>query len=103
MVSDAELDRFVFERFGNRRWSRSLNAPHRSDFSVPRYFLAGTFAPLLRASDKPIAMACFLLLTRPPFPPFPERSVPCFFRRIALFTLFPAALPYLAIASSSKN
>jgi hypothetical protein len=72
------------------------------------YRLAGTLAPLLRASDNPIAMACFLLLTRPPFPPFPERSVPRFFRRIAFRTLLPAAFPYLAmnppkISDSSKS
>jgi hypothetical protein len=48
----------------------------------------------LRASDKPIAIACLRLLTLPPFPRFPERNVPRFFPRIALPTLFPAALPY---------
>ena len=45
-----------------------------------------------------MAMACFRLLTRPPFPPRPERSVPCFRRRIALLTLLPAAFPYLGAA-----
>ena len=63
----------------------------------PRQRLRGTLAPLLRASDRPIAMACFRLFTRPPFPAFPERSVPCFLRRIALLTLLLAAFPYLAI------
>src|SRR5580700_6167238 len=49
-------------------------------------------------------MACFLLVTFPPFPCLPERSVPCFLRRMALRTLFPAALPYLAILHSlDKN
>jgi hypothetical protein len=42
-------------------------------------------------------MACFLLFTRPPLPPLPERSVPLFLRVIALLTDFPAAFPYLAI------
>ena len=42
-------------------------------------------------------MACFLLFTGPPFPALPERRVPRFFRRMALLTLLPAALPYLAI------
>jgi hypothetical protein len=35
------------------------------------------------------------LVTVPPLPPFPERSVPLFFRRIALATVLPAAFPYL--------
>ena len=58
-------------------------------------FFVGTLAPFLRASDSPMAMACFRLLTLPPLPPLPERSVPRFLRRIALFTVLPAALPYL--------
>src|SRR5271168_3302919 len=62
------------------------------------YFFFGTFAPFLRASESPIAIACLRLVTLPPLPPLPERSVPRFSRCIALFTLLPAALPYLAIA-----
>jgi hypothetical protein len=58
-------------------------------------FFLGTLAPFLRASDSPIAIACFRLFTFPPFPPRPERRVPCFFRRIALATVFPALLLYL--------
>src|SRR3984893_13096443 len=54
----------------------------------------GTLAPFLRASERPMAIACFRLLTLPPLPPLPERSVPLFFRRIALATLLPAALPF---------
>src|SRR4029077_3839753 len=65
--------------------------------------LRGTLAPFLRASESPMAIACFRLVTRPPFPAFPERSVPCFLRRIALSTLFPAALPYLAMCSSRNE
>jgi hypothetical protein len=34
-------------------------------------------------------------------PPFPERRVPFFLRRIALLTDFLDALPYLAISTSS--
>ena len=41
-----------------------------------------------------MAMACLRLVTFPPLPPFPERRVPFFSRRIALATLLPAALPY---------
>src|SRR5271163_2467667 len=61
------------------------------------YFFFGTFAPFLRASESPIAIACLRLVTLPPLPPLPERSVPRFSRCKALFTLLPAALPYLTI------
>ncbi len=47
-----------------------------------------------------MATACFRLFTRPPLPALPERNVPCFFRRIALLTDFPAAFPYLGIVAS---
>jgi hypothetical protein len=53
--------------------------------------LRGTLAPFSRASDKPIAIACFRLLT---LRPLPERSVPFFFRRIADSTRLLAAFPY---------
>jgi hypothetical protein len=51
-------------------------------------FRGGTFAPFLRASDRPMAMACFLLFTRPALPRLPDRRVPRFLRRMALRTLF---------------
>jgi hypothetical protein len=57
----------------------------------------GTFAPLLRASFSPIAIACLRLFTERPEPLF---SVPLFRRRIADFTVFDAALPYFAISAS---
>ena len=41
-----------------------------------------------------MAMACFRLVTRPPFPPRPLRNVPFLRRRIALSTRFDAAFPY---------
>jgi hypothetical protein len=44
-----------------------------------------------------MAIACFRLVTLPPLPPFPDRSVPFFFRRIALSTVLPAALPYFLV------
>ena len=44
-----------------------------------------------------MAIACFLLVTTPPLPPFPERRVPFCSRRTALSTLLAAALPYFAI------
>src|SRR5205823_14844308 len=65
-------------------------------------FFFGTLAPFFRASESPMAMACFRLLTRPPLPPLPERSVPRFFRRIALATVLPAALPYLRYSNFSS-
>lgn len=58
-------------------------------------FFEGTLAPFFRASDRPMAIACFRLFTRPPLPPCPERSVPCFRRRIALRTLLLAPWLYL--------
>lgn len=42
-------------------------------FRFVAVFLFGTFAPFLRASFKPIATACFLLVT---FLPLPDFSVP---------------------------
>jgi hypothetical protein len=68
-----------------------------------RDFFLGTFAPFLRASDNPMAMACFLFLTTPPLPPFPDLSVPCFLLRIALLTALLAARPYLAMVVSCLN
>jgi hypothetical protein len=59
--------------------------------------LRGTFAPFFRASERPMAMACVLLLTTPPLPPFPDFRVPRFFLCRAVFTDLLAAFPYLAI------
>src|SRR5215217_5768103 len=58
-------------------------------------FLRGTFAPFLRASDSPIAIACLRLFTLPPLPPRPLLSVPFLRRRIALPTRLLADFPYL--------
>jgi hypothetical protein len=57
----------------------------------------GTLAPALRASERPIAIACFRDVTTPPFPPLPERSVPSLSRCKAPSTLFVAALPYFLL------
>jgi len=58
-------------------------------------FRRGTFAPFLRASESPIAMACLRLFTLPPLPALPDRKVPFFRRRMALATVFLDAAPYL--------
>jgi hypothetical protein len=57
----------------------------------PLFFFLGTLAPERRASDKPIAIACFLLFTR--FFERPLRSVPALRSCIARFTFFDAFLP----------
>src|SRR5512138_2902734 len=56
----------------NQRHNEESDVPagHRH----PLYF-PGTFAPLCLASDSPIAMACFLLLTRVPLFPLFRRPV----------------------------
>lgn len=59
----------------------------------PADFREGTFAPLLRASLSPIAIACLRLLT---LRPDPLVSVPRFRRRIADSTFLDAARPYFA-------
>lgn len=48
-------------------------------------FFGGTFLPFLRASESPIAIACFLLFTGLPLPLF---NVPFFLLCIASFTDF---------------
>jgi len=44
-----------------------------------------------------MAIACLRLFTLPPFPPFPDLSVPLFRRRMADSTRLLAALPYLRL------
>src|ERR1700685_266916 len=63
----------------------------------------GTFAPFLRASERPMAIACLRLVTLPPLPPLPERSFPFFSRCNARSTLLPAALPYRAIFAPDSD
>jgi hypothetical protein len=57
-------------------------------------------APFFLASDRPIAIACFRLLT---LRPEPLVNVPRFRRRIALSTVFPAFLPYFAMTLLSAE
>ena len=91
---------------GSRAW-RHRSAPtlnpttHHllpTTYSLSPYFALpscrGTLAPFFLASDKPIAIACLRLVTFPPWPLGPLRSVPCFRRRIAYSTLLLAPLLY---------
>lgn len=55
-------------------------------------FSAGTFLPSFRASERPIAIACFLLLTF--CPELPLFNVPFFRLCNARATFFVAALEY---------
>ena len=56
---------------------------------LERGFL-GTLAPFFRASERPMAMACFRLFTLPPRPFLPRLRVPRLRRRIALLTVLLA-------------
>ena len=59
----------------------------------------GTFFPLRRASDRPIAIACLRLFTLPPRPPLPLLSVPRLRRCIARLTSLEAEREYLRAMS----
>jgi hypothetical protein len=63
-------------------------------------FREGTFAPLRRASLRPIAIACLRLLTLRPDPLF---NVPLLRRRIAELTFLDAAFPYLAMCRPPRR
>src|SRR5215831_9052755 len=56
------------------------------------YFFLGTFAPFFLASESPIAIACFLLLTL--FPAFPDFNFPRFRLCSASRTVDWALRPY---------
>jgi hypothetical protein len=68
----------------------------RDDFLLDDFFF-GTFAPDLRASERPIAIACLRLLTFLPL--FPLLSVPRLRSCIARFTFDCAFFPYLAMTT----
>jgi hypothetical protein len=70
----------------------SSDSPSAGAHDIFLRFRFGTFAPLRRASDKPIAIACFLRLTF-----LPERadlSFPLFRSRLDRATLVEASRPY---------
>lgn len=95
----ASANRAVAEILERFRLRLGHNKPVETRAKIRRYalFFWGTLAPFLRASDSPIAIACFRLFTTPPLPPLPDRSVPFFSRRTALSTFLPAAFPYLRL------
>jgi len=64
-------------------------------------FLRGTLAPFLRASERPIAIACFLLLTLRPLRPL--LSVPFLRFFIARSTDFEARLEYFRAMMAPEN
>lgn len=55
----------------------------------------GTFAPFLRASDSPMAMACLGLVTFLPLPPL--LSLPSFISRISVSICLPTEGLYLRV------
>src|SRR5436189_6394180 len=74
-------------------WRRHLFLDE--DFFLDDFFF-GSFPPSLRASDNPMAIACFLLVTfLPDLPPF---SLPSLRSCIAFLSFFCAFFPYLAIS-----
>ena len=64
--------------------------PFDPDERFELFFLAGTLAPFFRASESPMAIACFRLFT---FLPLPLFSVPFLRLRIELSTDLEAFFP----------
>ena len=58
--------------------------PHSPPMPPDFFFAGGTFAPALRASDRPMAIACLRLVTF--FPLRPDFSFPCFIAFISRST-----------------
>lgn len=92
-LSGRQADDDSAASFTSQRPNRSRDENYLF-FRDPDDLRRGTFAPFLRASLSPMAMACFRLFT---FRPDPLFSVPFFLRCIADLTRLPAALPYLAM------
>ena len=65
-----------------------------AELRLDELFFRGTFFPFDRASARPIAIACFRLLT---FRPLLDFSVPFLRRRIALSTSLLALSEYLRL------
>lgn len=64
-------------------------------FFFAAFFFRGTFAPSFLASESPMAIACFLLVTF--FPLLPDFNLPSFCSCNAFFTFFRAFFEYFAI------
>src|SRR5207237_1888297 len=92
MAAAVSDDRYVLNRVKDR-----ADAHTRHDF----FLLRGTFAPALRACDRPIAIACLRLLTF--LPERPLLSVPRLRSFIAILTFRPAFLPYFAMTASPST
>src|SRR5258706_14551988 len=87
--------------FEQHRTHRRVRERHAQRF-VLRNAFRGTFFPSLRASERPIAIAWFRLLTVPPFPPLPLFSFPSFARWMARSTSSLALLEYFLGISASE-
>jgi hypothetical protein len=72
--------------------------PAYENIATSAVYGEGTFAPLRLASESPMAMACFLFLTR--WPLFPFFRVPFFILCIARLTDRCAPFPYSVIICS---
>jgi hypothetical protein len=83
----------VNERAAHALREKSDNARRYS----PLDFLRGTLPPARRASERPIAIACFRLVTF--LPDRPLFNVPLLRSRIALLTFSCAFFPYLAMVA----
>src|SRR5438132_2449017 len=98
-TSPAEVKYFGGNTLGPRaRFHR--RGPRGQRFFRPAFF-RGTLAPASRASLRPIAIACFRLVTF--LPERPDLSVPCFRSCIARLTLLCAFLPYFAIVTALRS
>jgi hypothetical protein len=79
---------------------RELDADFFADFFFEDFFF-GTFLPSLRASERPMAMACFRLLTFLPL--LPLFSVPFLRFFIVRATFFEAPLEYFLAMSGAPD
>src|SRR4030095_7637730 len=81
---------------------RPFQSPRRTLFQTYFFlaFLRGTFPPARRASESPMAIACFRLVTF--FPDRPLFNVPRLRSRIARSTFSLAIRPYFAIETSTR-
>ena len=78
MPSTSKITAFVMGDLSPERFAPAKRKPGSMEAFLPKphyaAFLGGTFAPDRRASDKPIAIACFRLFTV--FPLRPDFNLP---------------------------